>query len=111
MTALAEHARGGHLRDVERFLSALKLSDPEDDRLGDAVLGALAREGFRPATENDLDDALAGGVSRGRIDRGVVILPYESYDGRDADLTLLAGVHEKGLARVQPRTRSSAMPI
>ncbi len=100
ITALAEHSRGGHLRDVERFLSAVKLSDPEGDRLGRAVLGALAREGFRPPTEHDLDDALAGGVPRGRVDRGVIIFPYESYDGRDADLTLLAGVHEKGLGRV-----------
>ncbi len=77
VTALAEHARGGDLRDVERFLSALKLSDPEGDRLGHAVLGARWRarvSGLPPST-----------TWRTRLAR----VPAPDPFLRDADLTAL----------------------
>jgi RecB family exonuclease len=101
LRALDLYARGdGRLGDLHAFLSAIGLSDPRGDRLGQAILGALRTEGHRPATPEHYADALSGSVSSGRVDAGIVTLPYSAYDGRDADHLLLTGVHDKGLARV-----------
>jgi hypothetical protein len=63
------------------------------------MLGALRDDGFRPATEDDFDEALSGAVGSRRVDDGVRLLRYESYDGRTADRLLLADLHDKGIAR------------
>ena len=88
----------GRLSDVAHLVSDLGLSSP-DDQLGHAIQGALRDEGFRPAAEDDFDEALSGSVGSRRVDDGVQILRYESYDGRISDLLLLADLHDKGIAR------------
>jgi hypothetical protein len=97
---LSRHAGGaGTIGDLRSFLAGVGLADPENDRLGRAVLRALGASYYRPATEDAYDEALSGAAGSGRIDRGVEILPYDSYDGRRADLLLLADLHNKGISR------------
>jgi hypothetical protein len=97
--ALAARATGsGRLADLALLALDVGLSSPED-RLGRAIVAALRDDGFRPATADDFDEALSGGVGSRRVDDGVQILSYASYDGRAADLALLADLHDKGLAR------------
>jgi len=97
--ALAENARGGgRLGDMARFLSDVELSDPKDDRLGRAIRGRLSSEGYRPADPDSYAEALGDALASGRVDDGVQVLPYASYDGRGADLLLLLDVHGKGIA-------------
>lgn len=88
----------GRLADVAALVADLGLSSP-NDRLGRAIQAALRDEGFRPATADDLEDALSGTVGSRRVDGGVQVLSYASYDGRTADLLLLADLHDKGIAR------------
>lgn len=99
VSRLAFHARAtGKLGDVAALVTDIKLSDPVRDALGRAIARALADERAKPADEIAFDDALAGSLGSGRVDRGVEILRYHAYDGRGCDLLLLAEVHDKGLA-------------
>lgn len=88
----------GRLADVAALVSDLGLS-AADDRLGRAIQGALRDEGFRPATAEELEDALSGAVGSRRVDSGVQVLSCGSYDGRTAGLLLLADLHDRGIAR------------
>lgn len=72
----------------------------EADGLALAVLRALANAKNQPATAEVLDDVLGGASSAGRVDDGVVVLPYARYDGRDAQMLILTGLHSKGIGRV-----------
>jgi len=97
---LSRHAGGaGTIGDLRSFLAGVGLADPENDRLGRAVLRALGASYYRPATGDAYDEALSGAAGSGRIDRGVEILSYDSYDGRRADVLLLADMHNKGISR------------
>jgi hypothetical protein len=96
---LARYSKGeGTIGELSAFLSAVGLSDPENDRLGRAILRALGASHYRPATDDNYDDALSSALGSGRVDRGVEILSYDAYDGRHADLLLLADVHNKGIS-------------
>lgn len=95
--ALTEHANGqGTLADVARFLKDLGFPHFQD-RLGHAVVRTLMNEHASPAHPRAFADALAHTVGSGRIDRGVQLLSYGAYDGRESSLLLLTGVHSKGL--------------
>jgi len=99
LRSLEARASGrGRLADLAGLLADISLSSP-DDRLGHAIQGALRDEGFRPATVDDFDEALSSAVGSRRVDDGVQILRYESFDGRTSDLLLLADLHDKGIAR------------
>jgi len=96
---LSRHAGGaGTIGDLRSFLAGVGLADPENDRLGRAVLRALGASYYRPATDDAYDEALSSAVGSGRIDRGVEILSYDSYDGRCPDLLLLTDLHNKGVS-------------
>lgn len=98
--ALARHAGGaGTLGDLAAAVRDLGLADPGGDRLGRAILHALAEEGHQPCDEAALEEALSGALGSGRVDRGVELLTYDAYDGRDAQLLVLTGVHDHGVAR------------
>jgi hypothetical protein len=97
---------GGRLADVASLLADIGLSS-SDDRLGRAIQGALRDEGFRPATEDDFDEALSGAVGSRRVDEGVQILRYDSFDGPTADLLLLVRLRrddEGGAGRLTMQT-------
>ena len=94
---VARHAAGaGTLGDLAGLVVDLKLSDPAD-RHGHAIIGALRDNRRLPAEQEAFEEALGSAISSGRVDLGVQILRYHAYDGRDSDLLLLAGVHDKGL--------------
>ena len=106
ISVLAQHATGGRLGDLGRCVQTLGLSAAYDekgnwqgDRVGWAIVRALRDDGFKLATTEALAEALAGAVASGRVDEGVVILPYGSYDGRCCERLVLTGVHDKGLAK------------
>lgn len=94
---LARHAsRAGTLENVADFLEAIDLADWQD-RLGRAVVRTLQNEHASPAEARAFNEALQRTVSSGRIDHGVQVLSYGAYDGREASLVVLTGVHSKGL--------------
>ncbi len=100
LAEMSRHAGGaGTLGDLRSFLAGVGLADPENDRLGHAILRALGASYYRPATEDAYDEALSGAVGSGRIDRGVEILSYDAYDGRPAGMLLLTDLHNKGISR------------
>lgn len=70
------------------------------DMVALAILSALGDAQKLPARNDTLDEALAGGTSAGTLHSGVILLPYDAYDGRSADLLLLTGLHAKGFGRV-----------
>ncbi len=93
---------GQRLGDLARCVQDLGLADPTD-RLGHAIIRALRDAGYRPASPDTYDDALASGVGSGRVDDGVQILAYGDYDGRPSGRLVLTGVHNKGLAAAPER--------
>ena len=100
MRVLRTHAEGGGvLGSLAACLAELGLADPGHDRVGRAVIQSLWDAAHLPCDEEAFDDALTGAVSSGRVDLGVQILRYRHYDGRPSRLLLLAGVHDKGVAR------------
>jgi len=100
LRVLAEWARGaGTLAESAGLVTDLGLAAPETDRLGRALVASLESHGQLRAEREAWAQALAGALSSGRVDRGVEVLTYASYDGRDSDLLILTGVHDKGLAR------------
>jgi hypothetical protein len=97
--ALDARAHGsGRLSGLADLVGDLRLASPSD-RLGRAIQGALRAEGFRPATDEEFEEALSGALGSRRVDHGIQFLRYGSFDGRDADLLLLCDLHDKGVAR------------
>ncbi|GDX78291.1 hypothetical protein LBMAG42_01020 [Deltaproteobacteria bacterium] len=96
LEAIASAAMKGTFAALAEVLGALGLSKP-DDPVGNAIRGALRSLGESPVTDELFDSALDGSVDGGRLPEGVAILRYDEYDGRGADVLVLADVHHKGL--------------
>ncbi|MBN1948085.1 MAG: PD-(D/E)XK nuclease family protein [Bradymonadales bacterium] len=77
----------------------IKTFSGQPDYVAEAIRGALSENRELPATRENLEDALAGAVASGELHQGIVLLPYRYYDGRDAELLLVTGLHSKGLGQ------------
>ena len=97
---MAHAANRGTLHALATCLSEVGLWG--DDPVGRAMLASLKVAGAVPATEDAVREVLDRSVSRRAVHEGAQILEYREYDGRDASLVVLTGVHDKGLARVPP---------
>ena len=99
LDCLAEQvAARPRLGGLATLVSRLGLSEPATDRVGHAIQAALGAAGAWPASPDHFREALSGAVASGRVDTGVEVLSYTSYDGRPASLLIATGVHTKGLA-------------
>ena len=81
------------------FLTAFGIAGVEGgpDFIALRILRALQDNNALPVTRRNLQDALAGAYGTGAIGDGVVLLGYDEYDYRDAELLLLTGLHSGGL--------------
>ena len=87
----------GTLGAARRFLVDCGLrvwSDP----VGRALLAALLAEATAPASPESVAQVLDQRADTGSLHPGVEVLRYDDYDGRRADVLVLLGVHDKGLA-------------
>jgi RecB family exonuclease len=98
----AQRAAGSTLRQLRDFVRGFGVKTfgaGRPDTVAMAVLGSLLEEGKRPATAEHLAEAMAGSAGAGELHDGVVLLPYDHYDGRPADLLLATGLHARGFGR------------
>lgn len=96
LRAIEEAAGKGTFAAFADVVGALGLSQPTD-AVGNAIRGGLRLLGAAPVSAECFDIALDGSVDAGRLPAGVAILGYDEYDGRAADVLVLADVHHKGV--------------